>query len=286
MSTEAARPPMAAAPAGSPRADTLPTGLAGPRVFVSENVVLMGRWFSRLRREPLSLAATLAQPVLWLLLFGHLFSGMTSGAVLPGVDYLTFMTAGAVVMTIYNASINSGVEVLFDRETGFLERMMVAPIHRLSLVVSRFLYVLLVSSAQSALILAMAYVLGVRVATGLGGIAMILTIGVLFGIGLVSISMILAFTLKRHGEFFTLIGFMALPLIFLSSALAPTSVMPPWMRALAQLNPMTYAVDATRSLVIYGWDWGLVAAMVAALVVFDIATLVGAALVLRRGLLE
>jgi ABC-2 type transport system permease protein len=232
----------------------------------------------------LSLATTLAQPVLWLLLFGHLFSGMTSDAVLPGVNYLTFMTAGAVVMTIYNASINSGVELLFDRETGFLERMMVAPIHRLSLVVSRFLYVLLVSSAQSLLILAMAYLLGVRVATGLGGIAVILLVGILFGVGLVSLSMILAFSIKRHGEFFTLIAFMALPLIFLSSALAPTSVMPPWMRALAQLNPMTYAVDATRSLVISGWDWGLVGAMVAALLAFDVAALIGASLVLRRGL--
>jgi ABC-2 type transport system permease protein len=256
----------------------------GLRTFADENAVLMGRWFSRLRRERLGLATTLAQPVVWLLLFGHLFSGMTSAAVLPGVNYLTFMTAGAVVMTIYNASINSGVELLFDRETGFLERMMVAPIHRLSLVVSRFLYVLLVSSAQSVLILAMAYLLGVRLATGLGGIAVILFVGILFGIGLVSVSMILAFSIKRHGEFFTLIGFMALPLIFLSSALAPTSVMPPWMRALAQLNPMTYAVDATRSLVIYGWDWALVGTMVAVLLAFDAVSLFLASLVLRRGL--
>ena len=113
---------------------------------------------------------------------------------------------------------------------------------------------------------------------------MILFVGILFGIGLVSVSMILAFSIKRHGEFFTLIGFMTLPLIFLSSALAPTSVMPPWMRALAELNPMTYAVDATRSLVISGWDWGLVAGMVGALLVFDSLALLGASLVLRRGL--
>src|SRR5438552_49429 len=263
MSVTTAEPQTPAIPGGV--ADWQAAEAGGLGTFVGENAVLMGRWFSRLRRERLSLATTLAQPVLWLLLFGHLFSGMTSSAVLPGVNYLTFMTAGAVVMTIYNASINSGVELLFDRETGFLERMMVAPIHRLSLVVSRFLYVLLVSSAQSLLILAMAYLLGVRVATGLGGIAVILLVGILFGIGLVSLSMILAFSIKRHGEFFTLLAFMALPLIFLSSALAPTSVMPPWMRALAQLNPMTYAVDATRSLVISGWDWRLMGTMIAAL---------------------
>ncbi|HZT05709.1 MAG TPA: ABC transporter permease [Chloroflexota bacterium] len=252
--------------------------------FVGENAVLMGRWFSRLRREPIGLITTLAQPVLWLILFGHLFSGMASGALVPGVTYLTFMTAGSVVMTVYNASINSGVEVLFDRESGFLQRLMVAPINRLSLVVSRFLYILLIGSAQSLLILAVAYALGVRIASGLGGIAMILVIGMLLGIGLVGISMILAFSLKRHGDFFTLIGFIGLPLVFLSSALAPISIMPPWMRLLARFNPMTYAIDATRSLVINGWDWLLVIEMVGVLLVFDAVTLVLSANVLRREL--
>jgi len=58
------------------------------------------------------------------------------------------------------------------------------------------------------------------------------------------------------------------------------------LRALAQLNPMTYAVDATRSLLISGWDWGLVGAMVAALLAFDVVTLGIASLVLRQGLAE
>lgn len=277
---------MTATTSATPHAATKPRPkeTSAAAVFVDENLTLMGRWFSRLRRERIGLATTLAQPVLWLLLFGHLFSEIASGALATGVDYITFMTAGAVVMTIYNASINSGIEILFDRETGFLERLMVAPVYRLSLVVSRFLYILLISSAQSLLILAMAYLLGVRVAAGLAGIGMILLVGMLLGVGLVSISMMLAFSIKRHGEFFTLIGFIGLPLIFLSSALAPTHVMPPWMRALAQLNPMTYAIDATRSLVIVGWDWGLVAAMVGALLLFDAVALVASASLLRRGL--
>jgi ABC-2 type transport system permease protein len=113
---------------------------------------------------------------------------------------------------------------------------------------------------------------------------MILVVGMLFGIGLVSLSMVLAFSLKRHGDFFVLIGFIGLPLIFLSSALAPTSVMPPWMSFLTQFNPMTYAIDATRSLVISGWDWGLVGAMVAVLLAFDVVTMLLSAHVLRREL--
>ena len=60
--------------------------------------------------------------------------------------------------------------------------------------------------------------------------------------------------------------------------------MPPWMQVLSQINPMTYAIDATRSLVVNGWDWGLVGAMVAVLLVFDFVALLLSTSVLRREL--
>ena len=71
--------------------------------FWLENRILLLRWWFRLRREPLTLLSTLAQPVLWLLLFGHLLARMAAGEV-PGGDYLRFMTAGAMVMTVFNGA--------------------------------------------------------------------------------------------------------------------------------------------------------------------------------------
>jgi ABC-type multidrug transport system permease subunit len=136
-----------------------------------EHRVLFGRWVARLRREPLALLALLAQPMVWLLLFGHLFAQMASAASVPGGSYLRFMTAGAVVMTTFNASLQGGVELLFDRETGFLTRMLAAPASRISLVTSRFIYLGALTGAQSLIILAAAWLMGVRYASGLGGIA-------------------------------------------------------------------------------------------------------------------
>jgi len=249
-----------------------------------EHRVLLGRWLSRLRRERLSAVALLAQPMVWLLLFGHLFTTMAQVAQVPGGSYLRFMTAGAVVMTTFNGCLVGGVELLFDRESGFLVRMLAAPASRLSIVTSRFIYLAAVTSAQGLIIMAAAAAMGVRYATGLAGVAACLAVGALFGAGVTALSVGLAFSLKSHGQFFPIIGFVSLPLTFASSALVPLTLMPGWMQRVARLNPMTYAIDALRTLVLTGWQVGLLLRITAILLAFDALFLAAAALALRRGL--
>lgn len=249
-----------------------------------EHRALLGRWLARLRREPLAILVLLVQPMVWLLLFGHLFARMAETASVPGGSYLRFMTAGAVVMTIFNVCLQGGVELLFDRETGLLVRMFAAPVHRLSIVTSRFVYLVGLTCAQSSIILLAAYVMGVRYAGGLVGVAVCLVIGALFGSGVTSLSMVLAFSLRSHAQFFPITGFVGLPLTFVSSALVPLSLMPDWMRFAARLNPMTYAIDAVRGLVLDGWQLALLARTTGALLFFDACCLAVAAWVLRRGL--
>ena len=249
-----------------------------------EHRALLGRWIYRLRREPLLLVTAIAQPVVWLLLFGNLLSQLAAGSEIPGGDYLRFMTAGAVVMTIFNASLSGGVELLFDRETGLLVRMFAAPVHRLAIVTSRFVYVVGLACLQSLFILLVAMLAGVRYATGLAGIGACLLLGALFGAGIASLSVALAFALRHHGDFFTLIGFVGLPLMFLSSTLVPLELMPDWLRSVAELNPMTHAVEAVRTLVLHGWSAGELARQIGFLAVFDGGCIGLATWVLRRGL--
>jgi ABC-2 type transport system permease protein len=249
-----------------------------------EHRALLGRWINRLRRQPLALLITLAQPVVWLLLFGGLLSQMAEGAGVPGGSYLRFMTAGAVVMTVFNAAMGGGVELLFDRETGLLVRMFAAPVHRLSIVTSRFIYVVGLSCLQSLFILLVAMAVGVRYETGLVGLAAILLFGALFGAGVASLSVALAFALRDHGDFFAITGFVSLPLMFVSSALVPLDLMPDWLQPVAQLNPMTHAIEAVRSLVLSGWQVADLVGQVGYLVVFNVLAITLATWVLRRGL--
>jgi ABC-2 type transport system permease protein len=232
----------------------------------------------------MSLAFSIVQPLVWLFLFGNLFK---NAAMIPGIEsgrYLAFMVAGVVVMTVLNSGLFGGVEIIFDKETGFLERLLVAPIHRSALIVSRFFFVIGITTVQCLLILGLAFLIGVPMESGIGGFALILFIGMMLGIGLIALSTSMAFVVKGHGPFFALIGFATLPLIFLSSALVPRSVMPPWMSFLALLNPMTYAIEGVRSLILVGWVWPLLAKLMAVLLLFDIACVYLGTRIFRRSI--
>lgn len=245
-----------------------------------EHRVLLGRWLARLRREPLAVLALLAQPMVWLVLFGHLFTKMS----VPGGSYLRFMTAGAVVMTTFNACLTGGVELLFDRESGFLVRLLAAPASRVSLVTSRFVYLTALTGVQGVVILVAAWLMGVHYASGIGGVAAGLAVGALFGAGITALSVALAFSLRSHSQFFPIVGFASLPLTFASTALVPLALMPGWMRAVARLNPMTYAVDALRELIMTGWQVAPLVGTVGALLVFDVCCVATATAALRHGM--
>lgn len=261
------------------------SGAPGPVTQVwREHRALLGRWVARSRREPLALLALVAQPLVWLVLFSNLFAEMAASAEVPGGDYLAFMTAGAVVMTVFNATLQGGVELLFDRETGLLLRMFASPVHRVSIVTSRFLHLAMVTTAQGLLLLVAAALLGVQLAAGVVSIAGALLVGALFGAGITSVSVALAFSLRDHVQFFPIVGFLGLPLTFISSALVPVELMPGWMQVLAQVNPLTYATDAIRTLVLDGWRPDVLVRLVGVLVVCNAAFLAVATAVLRRGL--
>jgi ABC-2 type transport system permease protein len=239
-------------------------------IYAGESWAIARRWFWHLRHEPVQVIAALMQPALWLLLFGNLFSqaGVRFSGSAP--DYISFMTAGVVIMTVFNSAMSGGIEVLFDRESGFHERLMAAPIHRTSLLTGRYLYVLALSGAQGAVILGVATAIGVQVATGIGGAVVTIALSLLLGIGVATLSLALAFVLKGHGTFFVLIAFISLPLIFTSNALAPLDAMPAWMQVLAHLNPMTYAIQGARSLINEGWQLTSLATVAGALIIFDV----------------
>jgi ABC-2 type transport system permease protein len=234
-----------------------------------EVYILTWRAFQHLRREPIRIVFTVIQPVLWLVFFGNLFRNTGQPPGFPAADYLSFLTAGVIVMTIVGNSLAGGIPLLFDKETGFLFKLLVAPISRSAILISAFLSTLSVSLLQVLLILLVASLMGVQVVTGGWGILMLLGIAILLGIGITALSLALAFVLKSHGEFFAFIGFATLPLIFLSSALAPLEVMPSWMRFLAYLNPMTYTINGIRVLIIQGWEWFLLLKIGFVLLGFD-----------------
>ena len=252
---------------------------------IQEVLALTMRWVRRLSREKFSMLFTLIQPMLfWLIFFGNLFQRAADIQVMQAPNYMSFLAAGVVVMTVLNNGLAGGVDLLFDKENGFLERLMVTPIHRTSVILSRFLFVMAITAMQILVILCVAFFFDVHPETGVLGIAVILLIGMLFGVGLTAISMAMAFSVKSHGDFFSVLGFLSLPMIFLSSALVPLSAMPTWMKTLALLNPMTWVIDAVRPLILSGWSEAIPQVLIAAgvLFIFDAVCLYGGARAFKR----
>lgn len=243
--------------------------------FMQDTRALTRRWMLRQKREMGSLIIGLIQPLLWLLLFGNMFSRVASwqpGAF--GTDrYLDFQCAGMVAFTILGNAMMGAVPLLFDRENGFLDKLLATPMSRAALLVSRFVYVMIFSLAQSVLILVVALAMGVRIASGLPGVLAILAGGSLLCFGFTLVSIALVFLLPGHAAFFAATTFLMTPILFLSDALMPLSAMPDALQWMALANPLTHAIALMRPAVIGGFDSPRALTATLYLVGFDVAML-------------
>ncbi|MDX6324435.1 MAG: type transport system permease protein, partial [Nocardioidaceae bacterium] len=188
--------------------------------LVSHSVQLTGRSVRALVRQPVFLVITLVQPMMWLLLFGQLFKRVTD---LPGFStssYLEFLTPGVVAMTALFSATWAGTVYIDDMERGVMDRMLASPVSRGAMINGTLAYQSVTSVVQTAVVFAAAYLVGARFPwTGIVGTVVA---AVLLTLMFAALSNAVAL-LVRHQE--ALIGIsqvVALPLVFLSSAVMDT----------------------------------------------------------------
>ena len=224
--------------------------------LVQETLALTRRLFIQLQRRPSTLVAGIIQPVMWLVLFGALFQNAPSGLFGNSHSYGQFLGAGVIVFTAFAGALNAGLPVMFDREFGFLNRLLVAPLaSRYSIVLASALFIVSQSLLQAAVIVGAAALLGAGL-PNIAGLSAIALIVFLLALGVTAISLGLAFALPGHIELIAVIFVANLPLLFASTALAPLSFMPQWLQVVASLNPLSYAIEPIRYLYLNS-DWSL-----------------------------
>ncbi|CAN5235249.1 ABC transporter permease [soil metagenome] len=231
------------------------------RRYAQEVLALARRWWIELLRERLNLVFSLAQPAIWLVFFGAGVERAIDTEVIGTDDYIGFMLAGIVTFTIVGNGVSGAMPLLWDKETGYLDRLMSMPIARSSVIVSRFVFQVVQQSAQILLVVSVALVLGVRIATGPLGLLVILLTAALLTMSVTAAFSALAYAVPQHGTFFAVAGFVSLPLLFMSNAFVPLGAMPAWMEVVARLNPLTYAIEAMRTLVLDGWELRVAASL-------------------------
>lgn len=247
--------------------------------FLRATWILTRRWLWRLRREPIGLVAAVVHPIFWLLLFGHLFTDT-----LVGIEhqYPAFITAGVLAMTVFGAAWDGGIDILFDREAGVLQRIMTTPTPAGAVIGSRLIFVLGLTLFQCLLLLATAGMLRVEIVSGLPGLVLIMATAVLLGSGILCLSLTLAFTLSGHSQFFSVCSVLSLPILFTSNALVPLEQMPHWLTVVAKVNPLTYAITLMREVMLTGINGQTVVQTFLVIGVLDIGALLLAVWSMRR----
>jgi ABC-2 type transport system permease protein len=229
--------------------------------WLQEVLGLTRRWYLQLIRDRLNLVFSLTQPAIWLAFFGSAMGRAIDTEAIGTSDYVGFMLAGVIAFTVVTNAISGAMPLLWDKEVGYLDKILAMPIARSSLIVSRFVFQFGLGMAQVALVFIMAVLISVDIAAGPLGAIAILAVAGLLSMSLTALFMALAYRVPTHGTFFAVAGFITLPLVFLSNAFVPIDVMPSWMGVIARLNPLTYAIEAMRVLVLEGWDVDVVRAL-------------------------
>jgi len=227
--------------------------------IVQETLALTRRLFIQLQRRPSTLVAGIIQPVMWLILFGALFQNAPQGLFGTSQSYAQFLGAGIIVFTAFAGALNAGLPVMFDREFGFLNRLLVAPLaSRFSIVLASAIFIITQSLLQAAVIVTAAAFLGAGL-PDVAGLSVITLVVFLLALGVTALSLGLAFALPGHIELIAVIFVTNLPLLFASTALAPLSFMPKWLQVVATLNPLSYAIEPIRYLYTHSnWNFSSV----------------------------
>jgi ABC-2 type transport system permease protein len=200
----------------------------------------------RLGRERSSLYASLTRPVLWLIVLG---SGMHNAfREQTGVSYASYLLPGIVAMTILFTGLFSGVSTVWDREFGFLKEVLIAPVSRFAIVGGKLLAGTLTTSVQALLTLAFAPVVGVDLAWQ--ALLPTLAIVLVTSAAVVGLALCIAARLRTFEGFSNFANLVALPLFFLSGSMYPVEDAPAWLAPFIRFNPITYAVDALRQVLI------------------------------------
>lgn len=249
--------------------------------WVQEVASLSRRWYLQLVRDRLNLIFSLTQPAFWLIFFGGAMGRAVDTDVIGTTNYVGFMLAGIIAFTVVTNAMTGAMPLLWDKETGYLDKLLSMPMARSSLIVSRFLFQFGLGTAQVLLVFVVATATSVDIAAGVGGALLILLVAGLLSMAFSAVFTALAFRVPTHGTFFAITGFVTLPLVFMSNAFVPIDAMPGWMAVFARLNPLSYAVDAIRILILDGWAPGVAGAM-AVLAAFAAACLGLATFEFRR----
>lgn len=218
--------------------------------FLIGTYIIWLRDVKRFWRDTMRRIGAFTQPLIYLFLLG---TGLQSAFKVFGAGetkYVTFMYPGILAMTVLFTSMFSAISIIWDREFGFLKEMTVAPIPRSSIAMGKILGGATTAVLQGIVFLVFMPLAGISYS--LYRVLMALLVMCVLSLALTSLGVLIASRMKSMEGFPIVMNFILMPMFFLSGAMFPLQGLPGWMDFLTKVNPMSYGVDAMRSVVLRG----------------------------------
>jgi len=213
--------------------------------LVTETSVIFTRQMRLLLRNPVWVFFGLTQPILYLVLFGPLLANVRGGGLGGTSSWNTFVPGLLLQLAIFGAGF-AGFAIIQELREGVVDRQRVTPASRLSLLLGRTLGNVVTIGVQAVILVLVAIPFGLE--PSWGGVLISIALVCLLSSGMAAASYSAGLILKDEDSFAPLIQGVSLPLLLLSGVLLPMTLAPTWLQNLSKLNPLTYLVDATRSL--------------------------------------
>jgi ABC-2 type transport system permease protein len=246
--------------------------------FVEKTLAMAEFEARKIRHDPTELITRAVQPVLWLLIFGEVFTHI--GAIpTGGLRYLDFMAPGILAQSALFIAIFSGIALIWERDLGIVHKFLVSPTPRGALALGKALSGGVRALPQTVFVFVLAVILGVHINWNPLALLGVLVAIILGAAAFSSLSMTVAFLVRTRERFMGIGQVLTMPLFFASSAIYPISIMPRWLQVIAHGNPLTYQVDLIRRLMLahgtghyaLGLDFGVL--LLSTIVLVTIATL-------------
>lgn len=217
--------------------------------FVSQSLVVAEAEIRKLRHDPYELLTRAVQPALWLLIFGQVM-GNVRGIATGGLTYQEFLVPGVLAQSSLFVAIFYGISAIWERDLGVLVKFIASPASRGALVIGKALGAGVRALSQGLVVFALALLLGVHVKTDPLTIAGLVAAILMGAAVFCTLSLIVACWVKTRERFMGIGQVLTMPLFFASNAIYPIAIMPTWLQAIAQANPLTYEVDGLRALML------------------------------------
>jgi ABC-2 type transport system permease protein len=217
--------------------------------FLAKTLTIVVLEVQKLRHDSTELLTRAVQPALWMLIFGEVFTQVR--AIPTGnLRYIDFMAPGILAQSVLFIAIFYGIAIIWERDLGIVHKFLVSPTPRSALVLGKALSAGVRGLTQALIIYLLSLLLGVELnwepLSLLGVLAVVLLGSAFFS----TFSLIIACLVKTRERFMGIGQLLTMPLFFASNAIYPITIMPSWLQVFARINPLTYEVDALRSMML------------------------------------